>query len=296
MIAKDRLMDWDDVKYFLELAPTGTLTSPARRLNVQHSTVARRVARLERLQGSPLFSRSHEGYVLTRTGRTFLPQAIAVENAIAALNFQRGHSADNLSGTVRVGCPEGFGTYFVSRWVKRLRKLYPEISIDMLVLPRATSLSRSEADIMIHIDRPERGPYKIYKLFDYDLSLYASVGYLADHPEPLKQTELINHHFISYVADMEPSKFLPNASNIPHANEPQFCTTALATQKAAVLAGYGIALLPDYAMADAPEAKRILGHQISFRQTYYMLIPEEMKMIPRVNAVWKFLQKEFSRR
>lgn len=286
-------MDWDDLKYFLELARTGTLTSAAHRLQVQHSTVARRVARLERLQGGPLFTRSHEGYVLTATGRALLPQAEEIEKAITRLWSRADRPGDTLSGVVRIGCPEGFATYFVARWVARLRDLYPRISIELLVAPRAVLLSRNEADIMIHIDRPERGPYVIYKLFDYDLSLFASADYLAQHPEPMTQTELGSHHFISYVATLEPSKSLPNASSVAHTAEPQFRATALATQKAAVLAGYGIALLPNYAMADAPGVRRILGHQVSFRKTYYMLIPEELRTIPRMHAVWKFLKEEF---
>ena len=91
------------------------------------------------------------------------------------------------------------------------------------------------------------------------------------------------------------SKDLPNAASIAHTNEPQFRSTALATQKAAVLTGYGIALLPDYTMADAPEAVKVLGHQITYRRAYYILVPEEGQSVPRISAVWKFLKAEFRR-
>lgn len=288
-------MDWDDLKYFLELARTGTLTAAARRLQVRHSTVARRVSRLERLQGGALFTRSREGYVLNDAGRALLTQAEEIEKAFHQLNPKAGSVNEHLSGTVRIGCPEGFGTYFVARWVSRLRETYPQISVDLVVQPRTDLLARNEADILIHIDRPKRGPYVISKLFEYQLSLFASVEYLARHGEPNTQADLRDHHFVSYVTDLEPSKDLPNAASITDANEPQFRSTALATQKAAVLTGYGIALLPDYTMADAPEAVKVLGHQITYRRAYYMLVPEQGQAIPRISVVWNFLKTEFGR-
>lgn len=288
-------MEWDDLKYFLELAQTRTLTAAAKRLQVRHSTVARRVTRLERLQGGALFARSHEGYVLNAAGRALLPHAKQIQKAFLQLSPQTTIAGNRPSGTVRIACPEGFGTYFVAHWVTRLRGAYPEISIDLVVQPRTDLLARNKADILIHIDRPSRGPYLVSKLFEYQLSLFASTGYLAQYGEPKVQTELTDHHFVSYVPELEPARDLPNASSIAHAKDPQFRATALATQKAAVLAGFGIALLPDYVMAGAPEAVKILGHQIGFRRAYYMLVPEQGQSVPRISAVWNFLKTEFGR-
>ena len=62
-------LDWEDIRYFVALARHGTLSATARALRVNHATVARRVASLERLLGRALFDRRADGYRSPRTAR-----------------------------------------------------------------------------------------------------------------------------------------------------------------------------------------------------------------------------------
>src|SRR3982751_1388188 len=78
-------MDWDNLRYFLELARSGTLMSAARRLEVDHTTVARRIQSLEKEVGAPLFSREAGGHRLTDAGRRLQPQVEAMESAFQAV-------------------------------------------------------------------------------------------------------------------------------------------------------------------------------------------------------------------
>lgn len=289
-------MEWDDLKYFLELARTGTLTAAARRLQVQHSTVSRRIARLERTQGTPLFTRSLEGYHLNRAGQKLLVQAEEIEAAFARVGAERETQADALSGLVRIGCTEGFATYLIGPWLSSLRQTHPGIAVDLLVKPRSAQLPRNEADIVVTIDRPERGPYLISKLLDYRLGLFASADYLARHAAPHRLADLKGHHFISYVAEMEPAKDLPTCESVPNTGRPLIRSTSLTVQKTAVLAGGGIALLPNYVAASDADLKAVLPEQVSFRKTYYMLMPEEARKVPRISAVWKLLKEDFRNR
>src|SRR3546814_7075713 len=77
-----------------------------------------------------------------------------------------------------------------------LASTYPNLSVDLLALPRVIQLPRNEADIVITIDRPERGPYVSVKLADYVLRLYASKSYLADTASITTQEHLKGHRFI----------------------------------------------------------------------------------------------------
>ena len=98
-------MDWDNLRYFLELARTGTLVSAARRLAVDHTTVARRIQALEKEMGLALFSREAGGHRLTEAGRRLQPQAEAMEEAFLAVERSAAppsHAA-GLSGLVRIG-------------------------------------------------------------------------------------------------------------------------------------------------------------------------------------------------
>ena len=75
-------MDWDNLRYFLELARLGTLAGAARRLSVEHTTVSRRIQALEKQMGVALFAREAGGHRLTEAGRQLLPAVESMESAV----------------------------------------------------------------------------------------------------------------------------------------------------------------------------------------------------------------------
>jgi len=91
-------MDWDNLRYFLELARSGTLVSAARRLGVDHTTVARRIQALEKEVGTALFSREAGGHRLTESGRRLQPQVEAMESAFLAVESAAPRAKAGLSG------------------------------------------------------------------------------------------------------------------------------------------------------------------------------------------------------
>ena len=82
-------MDWDNLRYFLELARTGTLAAAARRTGVEHTTVARRIQALEKQMGAPLFAREAAGHRLTEAGRHLLPAVEAMEAAVLGVPSEK---------------------------------------------------------------------------------------------------------------------------------------------------------------------------------------------------------------
>ncbi|CAN5832292.1 hypothetical protein BH11PSE13_BH11PSE13_19540 [soil metagenome] len=201
-------MDWDNLRYFLELARSGTLQSAARRLEVDHTTVARRIQALEKQVGTPLFSREADGHRLTEAGRRLQPQVEAMEGAFRAVESAAPASQEGLSGVVRIGATEGFGTIVLAPQLALFAGQHPKLLIDLLAMPRLVHLSRREADIVISLERPARGPVLVTKLTDYTLRLYASKKYLAKHAPVKAREDLRGHTFISYVDDLLFSKEL----------------------------------------------------------------------------------------
>ena len=118
-----RIMDWDNLRYFLELARSGTLAAAARRAGVEHTTVARRIQALEKQMGAALFAREAGGHRLTEAGRQLLPAVEAMETAV--LGVERAAPAQagaGPSGLVRVGATEGFGTLILAPHWRGSRK------------------------------------------------------------------------------------------------------------------------------------------------------------------------------
>ena len=95
-------MDWDNLRYFLELARSGTLQGAARRLAVDHTTVARRIQALEKQVGSPLFTREAGGHRLTEAGRRLQPQVETMEGAFRSIESTAPASR------APAGCSTGF--------------------------------------------------------------------------------------------------------------------------------------------------------------------------------------------
>ena len=126
-------MDWDNLRYFLELARAGTLVGAARRLAVDHTTVARRLQALEKQVGSALFAREAGGHRLTEAGRQLLPVVEAMESAVMGAERAAPASHEGPSGLVRVGATEGFGSLILAPHLAQLTRKHPHLSIDLLV-------------------------------------------------------------------------------------------------------------------------------------------------------------------
>ena len=195
------LPEWTDLRFFLELARTGTLSGAARRLAVEHTTVARRIDRLEAQLGSTLFDRSREGYELTEMGQTLLPHAETMESAALAAQDQLGGTKISAHGLVRLGVPEVFGTFVIAPLLVGLLQKHPELSVDLLLLPRFANLANREADLGVMLDPPDTGRYMVTRLASFRLYLYAAPEYLARHPEIRQKSDLAGHDFVDYVQD-----------------------------------------------------------------------------------------------
>ncbi|MDY7218737.1 LysR family transcriptional regulator [Denitrificimonas sp. JX-1] len=285
-------MDWEQLRFFLELARAGRLVIAARRMGVDHTTVSRKVQALEKSLGRPLFLREHEGYKLTEAGRALLPQVEAMESAYVGISDSLPTLGEQLSGQVRIAATEAYSTLLLAEQLAELGRRYPHLKVDLLALPRAVQLSRNEADIVITLERPERGPFIITRLTDYRLHLYGSADYLAQHPTITQVEQLSGHRFVSYVDDLLFSKELTFLDELLKNAKADLCSTSVLTQQRAVAAGAGLAILPAFAANQEPRLRQVLADEISFTRTFWMLMPIELKDIARTRTVWNFLREQ----
>ncbi|PWW43622.1 LysR family transcriptional regulator [Melaminivora alkalimesophila] len=286
-------MDWDNLRFFLELARAGTLAAAARRMGVEHTTVARRIEKLERQVGGALFARDAAGHRLTEAGRQLLPAVEAMEAAV--LGMERGAPANTaqsgLAGLVRVGVTEGFGTLVLAPQLAQLTRQHPRLSIDLLAVPRMLQLSRREADIVISLERPQRGSVIVTKLADYALHLYGQREYLARRPLVAEREDLRHHDFVSYVDDLLFTKELQFLDQLYPPERVALRSTSITAQYEAVRAGAGLAVLPAFLADRDPVLARVLPREARFVRTFWMSMPAEAKHLARTQAVWAFLKE-----
>ena len=284
-------MDWDHLRHFLEVARCGTLLSAARGLGVDHTTVARRIQALEKQLGTPLFVREPSGHRLTEAGRQLMPRVEAMALACHDIETTAQPASSGLSGTVRIGATEGFGTLIVAPAIARFAQDHPTLVMDLLALPRLVHLSRREADIVISLERPARGPVVVVKLTDYTLRLYAARHYIDQHPAIRTPADLRHHAFIAYVDDLLFSKELQLLQEVHAPERFTLRSTSVFAQYRAVTAGAGLAVLPAF-LADAdPTLVRVLPEQACFTRTFWMSTPVEIRHQARIKATWALLRE-----
>ncbi|WP_027015597.1 LysR family transcriptional regulator [Comamonas composti] len=286
-------MDWDHLRFFAELARSGSMAAAARRLGVEHTTVSRRIQALEKQLGAVLFAREVGQWRLTEGGRQLLHVAEAMQQAVDGLERMplSAGGAQGPAGLVRVGATEGFGTQMLAPRLAQLTQRYPLLSIDLLALPRLLHLSRREADIVISLERPTRGSAVLTKLADYRLFLYGQREYLARKPLVASTEDLRHHSFIHYVDDLLFTRELQLLSTVFQPERFVFRSTSITAQYEAVRAGAGLAVLPAFIADKDPVLSRVLPAEARFTRTFWMSMPSDARQVPRIEVTWGFLRE-----
>jgi DNA-binding transcriptional LysR family regulator len=144
-------MNWDDLKYFLEVAQSGSLTKSGRALRASAATVARRIAALESGLGARLFDRRQSGYVLTDIGKAMRLPIQNVEDAVLTVERQAlGHDL-RPSGRVRVATTDDIATLVVAPRIAEFRKRNPDIALEIVARQDVMNLARRDADIALRL-------------------------------------------------------------------------------------------------------------------------------------------------
>lgn len=178
------MLDWDDLRFFLAIARTGSLSAAARELRVTQSTVGRRLASLESGLGARLLHRTPEGYVPTLAGEAILGQVERVEAEALAVERAVGGRDAQLQGVVRVAAAETLASHVLAPSLCALHEDHPDISFEMLANVRHLSLAMREADIAVRLTRFEQHDLVVRRAGAMAYGLYASPGYLDRHGEP----------------------------------------------------------------------------------------------------------------
>jgi DNA-binding transcriptional LysR family regulator len=283
-------MSWDDLRYFLELGRLKRLSHAGRKLGVDHTTVSRRVEHLERMLGCRLFESTAEGYLLTEAGRVLLAHAENIENSIALMTEDaRGHAV-RVSGLVRLGAPEGFGTQFLAPRLGELLADHPDLDLELLTLPQFPSLAAREADILVTLDPPQRGRYIAARLADFSYGLFASREYLRRRGAIRRTSDLARHQLIGYIDELLLSPQLRYFDELLPHHRLRLASSGMLAQVTAVRAGLGVGVLTHY-LAAGTDLVPVLPGEVIFRRSFWLATHADWYRLQRVRAVWDYVRK-----
>lgn len=282
-------LEWSSLQSFLAVARAGRLTLAALQLGINHSTLSRRIVALEAALQARLFDRAATGYALTAQGERLLEHAQEMESTAFAIVSEIAGASRRIAGSVRVGAPDGFGTFFLADILGRLSADHPQLAIQLVTLPRVFNLTRREADIAISLARPDHGRLHARKLTDYELGLYGSQAYLSCNLAPQHGRDLGRHRLIGYIDELIYARELDYLPLIADDLHPGLTSSNLATQLAATRAGHGLCVLPCFMAQDDPLLRRVLTDHVAVIRSFWLIVHADLRKLARVSVTADFI-------
>jgi len=284
-------MRWDDIRYFLAVARSGSLTDAARDLCVSYSTVSRRLNALEKTLGARIFERGATGYSLTSAGKEMLDAAKGMEAEFEQLSRHVQGRDARLSGHVRVATTDALATSFMPD-VAAFTRRYPEIEVDLITTAAPADVAMRDAEVaLLAIDNP---PESLVgrRLARLPSALYASRKYLTEHPNV---DDLDGHTWVGWEQGMD---HLPVArwmrENVPDAHVACRLSSGTAV-RAAVRDGLGIAHLLCFLADDDDELLRVREPDPELETGLWLLTHADLAKTARVRAFLDFVAEAIGR-
>jgi len=281
------VIDWDDLRYFLAIARTRTLSGAARALHVQQSTMGRRLDALQARAGANLLQKTPSGYVLTAAGESVLAHAERMEaEALAAERAVTGQDV-RLAGLVRLATIETLAAEVLTPILAAFGERYPDIVLDVMLDQRLLSLSRREADVALRLARPEGHELVVRRAGMIGYGLYASPDYLARHGAPDAAAGSPGHRAVLPTEDLMQVARLTWTAEITRHAAVALRTNSFHTQAHAAEAGMGVACLPHY-LARTRRLQRVLAPEAPPRELW-LAVHEDTRHTPRIRALTEAL-------
>ncbi len=282
-------IDWDDLRVFLAVATSGTLSGAARSLNVSVATAGRRIDRLEDGLGMRLFHRHATGLTLSEDAEPLVERAERVLDGVVSFLREAESGEQEISGSVTVNTLNTIMERVLAPQLWRVRSAHPKLAMTIRAESRIVPLSSRLTDLALRVVRPTEERVIAQKVGEVHYGVFASSDYLTRHgfPEDPSQ-DLSGHEIITYE---ERFGSLPEAVWVNERCRPEDVGIRLPTVASihsAVAGGCGIGILPRG--IDDGLVCIHSGPDLPVRDLW-LAVHEDARDIPRIEVVWEFLKQ-----
>ncbi|MCO5092742.1 LysR family transcriptional regulator [Bosea sp. (in: a-proteobacteria)] len=280
------MTDWEDLRHFAALAQSGSLSAAARRLGVEHATVARRVTALEHDLALKLVDRRGRRLTLTADGVRVAAHLGAMEESALAVARVAAGARETIAGEVQISAPHSLAAAKLVAPLAELRRRHPGLALHLLGETRSASLDRREAEIAIRLSRPAEGDLVIRKLGEIAFAPYATAAYLANTPET-------DRRFIGYDAALEEAPQQVALRSLAADRPFALVASTLEIQLAAVRAGMGIAMLPEFMVEPGLDLTHVACEPPVPSREVWLAIHADLRNAAPIRAVAEAIEAAF---
>lgn len=280
-------LNWDDLRYVLVLSRAGRLAKAARQLRVDETTIARRVARVERALGSRLFERANGQQLLTEIGREVLRHAEQIEAGVCGIKTVATGVDDRAAGTVRLTAVALVMNRILMPTLPEFLEAHPQLQLHLVSEPRNLDLSNRETDIAVRFSRPEQD-YRLLarRLCELPYGVYGPAGSSAEKlPWVTYEESLSAFPLARWLA--EAVKQEPDLGPGLIVNDSDLALNA-------IHAGLGRSLMP-FCVGDRDcGLSRVSGAEPVLTRELWLLVRSDLKHLARVKAVIEWIEHVFA--
>jgi DNA-binding transcriptional LysR family regulator len=279
-------LDWDDLRSFLAVIERGSISGAAKFLNVNHSTVLRRLASLEKRLGARLFDRLPKGYEPTAQGEELRNRLQGVSEQIDSAQRSLSRRDLEVAGAIRITTTDTLAHRLLMPYLTEFRALNPAIQMEIAINNSFLNLTRREADIALRPSNTVPENLVGRRVGCLRTAIYAAKKYLNENG---RKKEWAAH---VWVAPDEALSHLAQAKwmrdNIPQ-ERIVVRIDSLLGMVAAVRDGMGVGLLLCILVKDEPDIVPLAEPINELETDLWILTHPALKGVARVKALSDFL-------
>jgi DNA-binding transcriptional LysR family regulator len=282
-------MEWNDLKHFLAVTRSGSVTKAARILKVSVATVSRRIAALESKLGARLFDRKPSGYTLTESGEAIRTKAEEIEQTILSVEREVLGRDLRATGKVRVTTGDDIAAIVIAPRIAEFKRRFPGISLEIVARFDLANLARREADIALRTVRPAQGNFVIRHAGWWNLGLYAAKSYAQAHDLRPGINDFSKVGIITWTEEHAHLGGGPWFAKHARGSPVFLAANSRLIQHAACKAGIGIAILPCLLADRDADLIRLLPPERVVSVKLWLVVHRDLVHTARVRAVMDFL-------
>ncbi|MEM7441476.1 MAG: LysR family transcriptional regulator [Pseudomonadota bacterium] len=282
-----QLIDWSDMPFILSVCEAGSLAGAARMMDVNHSTVFRRIEAVEERLGVRLFERQSHGYVMTPAGELFYERAIVLCEGMNQIELELGGKDLRLEGRLTVTTTDSL-LHVLTPIIARFQDAHPDVELRILSDARPLDLSRRDADIAL---RPTLNPPEHWvgrKLSKVFCATYASADYWEQARDLLPE----EHRWVMLDDDLDQSP-MSKVTTLKMAKGARMTivSTVMGVYDA-VRSGLGLAVLPVYLGDQSRDLLRLDEPDPRNIWDLWLLSHPDVRRSARVHAFFEYAKNE----
>ena len=269
-------MNWDDLRLFLAVARTGSISGAARQLEVQHSTVSRRMRQLEEKLGARLIERKKSGYELTPAGEGVMEAANRIEREVLGVDGALLGKDTTLVGPLRVTAINNMATAVFMPMFARFSEAHPQVELHIAVSNTDASLSQREADVAIRLTNSPPDTLIGKRIVTVASAIYGSRTYLEKLQQQGGEPKWIGVNCCEFHKTWTKQSCGEQAHH--------FISDDTLLTLAAIREGLGVSILPCFMADTDPLLQRYCEPDPAYNLGLWVLLHPDLKRTARVLA------------